>query len=167
MKKSFFYVFLLIFAVTAVVTLLGVSGIVKIDPTYLNYLFGSLLLELVATMIALFRSTKFFEESLQMNIDEYLASKDAARILMTLLYYQEKMDTTLKRRFSFHVPPGSGDFPRFLRGLSELVSLGLVDVDPGSWQCALTINGFRIARNARLKVKDFQNLMLYVLEESK
>lgn len=167
MKKNFFYVFLWIFAITALVTLLGVSGIVKIDPTYLNYLFGSLLLELVATMIALFRSTKFFEESLQTNIDEYIPSKDAARILMTLLHHQQKLDTTLKRRFTFHIPPGTGDFPRFLRGLSELVSLGLVDVDPNNWQCALTINGFRIANNSRNKFPDFQQMMLYVLEESK
>jgi hypothetical protein len=164
MKKSFFYMFLGIFAVTAIVTLAGVSGLLLIDARYLNALFGSLLLELITTMIALFRSTKFFEESLQSNIDEYVPSSDASRILVTLLKHQQKMDPTLKRRFSFVIQPGTGDFPRYLRGLAELVSLGLVDVDPTSWHCALTVNGYRIAGNMLIARPKLERMMPYILE---
>lgn len=46
--------------ITGAVTLLGVTNQIQIDKDYLTALFGSLLLELVAAVVTLFRSAKFF-----------------------------------------------------------------------------------------------------------
>jgi hypothetical protein len=46
------YVFLSIFVLTAVVTLLGMTSLVHIDDFYLKGLFGALLLQLIAVVIA-------------------------------------------------------------------------------------------------------------------
>jgi hypothetical protein len=163
MKRNFFYVFLGIFALTAIVTLLGVTRLIVIDDFSLKSLFGSLLLELVTTMIVLFRSTKFFEESLYTNVDEYIPSTDAARVLQTLFLHQEKMDPNLKRVFTFVIHPPSGDFPRYLRGLSELVSLGLVDVNMTTWQCGFTTTGYSIAKKLK---SHLATMMPYIANET-
>ena len=62
MKKHLFYTFLLIFIMTACVTLLGVINVLKIKESYLDVLFGTLVIEIVASVIALFKSTNFFED---------------------------------------------------------------------------------------------------------
>jgi hypothetical protein len=51
-NKVIQYVFLAIFALTAIVTLLGITEKVTIEPFYLKGLFGALLLELIAVVIA-------------------------------------------------------------------------------------------------------------------
>ena len=61
MKNALFYTFLAIFAATAAVTLLGITGVVAIDDFYLKGLFGALLIELVGAVIALYRATPFFQ----------------------------------------------------------------------------------------------------------
>ena len=66
MKRHLFYTFLLIFAATAGVTLLGITNKVTIDEFYLKGLFGALLIELTGAVIGFFKSaTKapdFFSE---------------------------------------------------------------------------------------------------------
>ncbi|MEN8132639.1 MAG: hypothetical protein ABFS45_21155 [Pseudomonadota bacterium] len=52
-----------IFLATALVTLLGVIGLLTIDPAYLNTLFSSLILELVVAVIGLFKATDWFGPS--------------------------------------------------------------------------------------------------------
>lgn len=151
MKKSFFYTFLWIFAATAALTLLGMADIVKIKDGYLDGLYYALILELVATVVALFRSTRFFGDSLYQNLDDYEPSRDACRLLHTLLVQQEKMDSALKSKFGLNVAPGTGDFPRFMSGLSELVGLGLVDIEKEKWMCFLTSTGFQTAQRLRKK----------------
>jgi len=154
MKKAFFYSFLAIFVLTSGVTLLGVTNVVAIKEGYLNALFGSLILELITAMIALFRATRFFEDSLYRNVMDYEPSRDAARVLHTLLIYQDKMDPQMKTKFGFVVAPGSGDFPRFLNGLAELVGMGFVDVDRERWMCCFTSTGYRFANYKRKKIQD-------------
>jgi hypothetical protein len=56
-----FYVFMAIFLVTAIVTLLGVTGVVTIPETQLNMLLGAFLVELAGAVVALYRRTDFFE----------------------------------------------------------------------------------------------------------
>ena len=153
MKKIFFYTFLAIFAVTALLTLLGVAEIVKIREGYLNALFTGLILELVTVVVGLFRSTRFFGDSLYQNLDEYQPSRDASRLMHTLLVQQEKTDPNLKTKFGLRVAPGTGDFPRYLSGLSELVGLGLVDIEPGQWMCFLTSSGYQVAKRLRKKIE--------------
>lgn len=156
MKKPFFYTFLAIFAATAALTLLGMADVVKIREGYLNALFTGLILELATVMIGLFRSTRFFGDSLYQNLDDYQPSRDASRLLHTLLIHQEKMDSALKSKFALRVAPGTGDFPRYLSGLSELVGLGLVDIEPNQWMRHVTSTGFQVALRLRKKIEKVQ-----------
>jgi hypothetical protein len=57
---ALFYTFLIIFAVTAIVTLLGAVKVVSIDPENLRWLLGAFLIELAGAVVALFRSAPFF-----------------------------------------------------------------------------------------------------------
>lgn len=61
MKKIFFYAFLFIFVLTAVVTLLGITQLIVIKEVYLSKLFYSLIIELVGVVILLFTKARFFE----------------------------------------------------------------------------------------------------------
>jgi hypothetical protein len=58
-----FYTFLVVFALTALVTLLGVVGVVSIDPSHLKLLLGAFLIELAGAVITLFRGAPFFGTS--------------------------------------------------------------------------------------------------------
>ncbi|MDH3221832.1 MAG: hypothetical protein OEO19_20045 [Gammaproteobacteria bacterium] len=59
-ESALFYVVLLLFAATGIVTLLGLVQKVAIDRKYLNALFAALVLELVAAVLYLFSDTDFF-----------------------------------------------------------------------------------------------------------
>lgn len=56
MAKTLFYVFISIFCITALITLLGIIGYVDIKEGYLNKLFYSLIVEVIGGIVALFRS---------------------------------------------------------------------------------------------------------------
>ena len=67
-KQYLFYVFLGIFSLTAIITLLGITGVLKsIKSKYLNVLFTSLILEVVAAVVLLFNSTNILDEAPQLN----------------------------------------------------------------------------------------------------
>lgn len=59
-ESALFYLVLLLFAATGIVTLLGLVQKVSIEKKYLNALFSALILELVAAVIYLFSNTDFF-----------------------------------------------------------------------------------------------------------
>ena len=63
MKQHLFYTFLGIFIVTAIVTLLGITKVIIIDDKYLTPLFTALIIELVGTVIAMYRGVNFFDEN--------------------------------------------------------------------------------------------------------
>ena len=63
MKPHLFYTFLTIFAATAVVTLLALTGVVTVVGGYLGWLVSAFLVESAGAVIALFRGAKFFEEA--------------------------------------------------------------------------------------------------------
>lgn len=55
-----FYVFIVIFAITAIITLLGITNVLKdIKDKYLNALFGALILEVVSAVVVMFNSADF------------------------------------------------------------------------------------------------------------
>ena len=60
MKKALFYTFLVLFMVTFLATILGITKALLIDECYLKPLFAALLLELVGGVIGLYKTTKFF-----------------------------------------------------------------------------------------------------------
>src|SRR6266699_1190592 len=57
-----FYTFLIIFVLTAIVTLLGVLEVVPIEKGHLGLLLGAFLIELAAAVIGLFKRTDFFTQ---------------------------------------------------------------------------------------------------------
>lgn len=61
MKRHLFYLFLVIFASTAIITLLGIAEIVSINDFYLKGLYTTLLVELIGTVIGLFKTARFFK----------------------------------------------------------------------------------------------------------
>jgi hypothetical protein len=60
MKEALFWIFIIIFSLTAIITLLGITGVIKtIKENYLNALFTALILEVVAAVVLLFQNTNF------------------------------------------------------------------------------------------------------------
>lgn len=67
-ESALFYVVLLLFAGTGIVTILGLVQKVTIEKKYLNALFSALILELIAAVLYLFSNTEFFNK--KPNADE-------------------------------------------------------------------------------------------------
>ena len=63
MKKTLFYTFLLVYVLTAIIALLGITNKVKIDDKYLEKLFYAVLIESAVSVIVLFKKTEFLEEN--------------------------------------------------------------------------------------------------------
>ncbi len=60
MKEALFWIFIAIFSITAIITLLGITGVIKtIKENYLNALFTALILEVVVAVVLLFRNADF------------------------------------------------------------------------------------------------------------
>jgi len=77
MKKALFFTFLAVFAATAAITLLGITGVVTIEENYLSKLFYSLIVEAIGPVIILFRRADFFSESNTKRLIVYLEPKDS------------------------------------------------------------------------------------------
>ena len=60
-ESALFYVVLLLFAATGIVTLMGLVQKASIEKKYLNALFFALILELTAAVLYLFSNTAFFD----------------------------------------------------------------------------------------------------------
>ncbi len=66
-KQTLFWLFVGIFAVTAAITLLGITGVIKnIKEKYLNTLFTALILEVVAAVVLLFQGFNFDEREINL-----------------------------------------------------------------------------------------------------
>lgn len=62
-KQALFWIFIAIFTITATITLLGITGVIKtIKEQYLKALFTALILEVVAAVIVLFNNMDFSEQ---------------------------------------------------------------------------------------------------------
>ncbi|APE29629.1 hypothetical protein BOX17_00850 [Halomonas aestuarii] len=59
-RETLFYSVIVIFVLTATVTLLGVTHLIEVDAEYLKVLFSALVIELVASVIGLFKATDWF-----------------------------------------------------------------------------------------------------------
>jgi hypothetical protein len=71
-----------------------------------------------------------------------ILSDSAKKILATLWRYQRQVfGDDKQKRWTFAVNPSSSDYRDYLKGLSELVNLGLVTVSPKTFQCMLTNEG--------------------------
>ena len=66
----------------------------------------------------------------------------AKKILATLWRYQrQNFGDDKQKRWTFTVNPTSADYRDYLKGLSELVNLGLVTVSSKTYHCMLTNEG--------------------------
>lgn len=67
-QKTLFWLFIGIFAVTAAITLLGITGVIKtIKEKYLNSLFTALIMEVIAAIILMFQTLNLPNENLQVS----------------------------------------------------------------------------------------------------
>ncbi|GEM_PF-6486536 len=69
MKKHLFYTFLAIFAATAIVTMLGITGVLHIPGGYLTALVTGFLVESAGAVVAIFRRADFFTDDEQKHAD--------------------------------------------------------------------------------------------------
>ena len=88
MKKALFYAFLLMCIGTAIVTLLGISNVVKIEKDYLKPLFYLVIIQLAGVVIAMYKSGDLLSEHPNKDLHKYRPSKDAGRVLATLWTFQ-------------------------------------------------------------------------------
>ena len=63
MKEHLFYTFLGFFALTGIVTLLGIVGVLTIPDFYLKALFSASVLQLIGAVVAIFKGARFFQEN--------------------------------------------------------------------------------------------------------
>ena len=63
MQKHLFYTFLIVFALTALVTLLGIMGLVTIGNFYLKGLYSAFLLQVAGSVVGIYRATNFFGDN--------------------------------------------------------------------------------------------------------
>jgi len=82
-KTHLFYTFLVIFAATAVITLLGVTNVIAVRDGYLTGLVTAFLIELAGAVIAIFKSANFFspeksEISVEAKVWESIRKLDTA-----------------------------------------------------------------------------------------
>lgn len=67
-QKTLFWLFIGIFAITAIITLLGITGVIKtIKEKYLNSLFTALIMEVVAAIVLMFQTLNLPSENLQLS----------------------------------------------------------------------------------------------------
>ena len=65
-----FWIFIGIFAISAAITLLGITNVLKIRDKYLNALFTALILEVVAVVLLLFKNSDYFNPGA--NLDQLI-----------------------------------------------------------------------------------------------
>jgi hypothetical protein len=88
MKTHLFYTFLVIFAATAVITLLGLTNVIMIREGYLTGLVTAFLIELAGAVIAIFKSANFFTAE-KSEISSEAKVWESIRKLDTALGYAE------------------------------------------------------------------------------
>lgn len=71
-QQVLFWIFVTIFSATAIITLLGITNVIKIQSNFLTAMFSALILEVVAAIILMFNSFDFTGESGQTNYVEIL-----------------------------------------------------------------------------------------------
>ena len=121
MKKHLFYTFLAIFVATAVVTLLGVTGVIHVSDGPLTALITAFLVESAGAVVAIFRKADFFTDN-----DEQHAEA-MARIQKQLTEMQERLThgTSITERLQGDLQRAKDANAKLRATLEALVSLRL------------------------------------------
>ena len=127
-KKAVVYAFLLMFIGTAIVTLLGISNVVKIEKDYLKPLFYLVVIQFAGVVIAIYKSGDLLSEQPNKDLHKYRPSKDASRVLATLWTFQmSQWGFDKSKQWGMPLPPDKTQFPTFYQGVADLIEVALVD----------------------------------------
>ncbi len=137
MKKALFYTFLAIFVATAVVTLLGIAGILDIRETYLDKLFYALIVELVGSVIGVFRRASFFSGPARLSLvllPKESFGRQAGPYVCKIYVYNQ--DTDGEREITPQLKRANGYLCAYLDGIqeSELVKVRVVNGNNETWE---------------------------------
>jgi len=140
MKKALFYTFLFVFASTAIVTLLGIAGILSIDKEYLTKLFYALIVQSIAPVIVLFKKTEFFSDDSNKNrLSVYLLPKeffgrDGDPHACALTVYNRASDD--EREIRVELKRENGYLCAYLDGIKEeeLIKVNVVNSKNENWE---------------------------------
>jgi len=90
-KQTLFWLFVGIFAVTAVITLLGITGVIKtIKEKYLNTLFTALILEVIAAVFLIFQGLDFAENPVNLSAIIVNSGRIGSHLLLSFLFLSLK-----------------------------------------------------------------------------
>jgi len=157
MKKALFYSFLLTSIGTVIVTLLGISNVVKIKNDYFKPLFFLVIIQLAGVVIALYKSGDLLSEHPNKDLHKYRPSKDAGRVLATLWTFQMSQWRFDKSKvWGMALPPDKAQFPTFYRGIADLIEVGLVDIDHTDRMVHLTTEGIEYCQRNAAILKRYQ-----------
>src|SRR6267142_6652338 len=123
MKRTiFFYVILIQFSISFIITVLGVIGWVKISSGILTSLVSVLVLEQGAAVIGLFKNTDFFGSRSEPN-------EEGWDLLATLWKFQKKcFGNDVTKKWYLEITPEMPEFADFCLGYASLNHLRLVDM---------------------------------------
>ncbi len=77
-QQVLFWIFVVIFSATAIITLLGITNLIQIKANFLNALFTALILEVVAAIIVVFQSFNFNDEGQSLNLNDLIKEANLA-----------------------------------------------------------------------------------------
>ena len=120
LKLVFFWVILIQFVLSFLVTLLGVIDFFHVDDGILKALVGVLITEQAVCVFALFRSTDFFGDNKSIN-------QNGLDLLATLWKYQQQLKDKSKA-WSLTVTPRLTEFSDVFNGAANLHHLGYVQI---------------------------------------
>jgi hypothetical protein len=145
-KAIFFWIIVSQFVISFIITILGLIGQVTISDGFLKSLVSVLILEQAAAVIAIFRSTDFFDSKTALN-------GEAWDLLATLWKYQrERFPNDPTTRWQLKINPISQDFTEFAIGFSRLRHLNLIDIDQ-DYNVRLSNKGYQLCQNDEPKLK--------------
>lgn len=140
MKKALFYTFLFVFFSTAIVTLLGIIGILQIDKEYLTKLFYALIVESIAPVIALFKKTEFFADDADKNrlnvvlLPKEAFGRDGDPHTCTIAVYNKESDE--EREMEVVLKRENGYLCAYLDGIreDELIKVNVRNLKTEDWE---------------------------------
>lgn len=140
MKKALFYTFLAVFSATALVTLLGLVGVLQIDEAYLTKLFYALIVESITPVIALFKKVEFFENSTDKNklnvvlLPKEEFGRDGDPHMCTIAVYNKETDE--EREIDITPKRENGYLCAYIDGINEdeLIKVGVKNTKTEGWE---------------------------------
>ncbi len=145
-KTIFFWVIVVQFVISFLVTVLGLVGWVKISDGFLKSLVAVLVLEQAGAVIAIFKSTDFFDSKTTVNDEGW-------DLLATLWKYQQiHSPKDPNSRWLLAINPISPDFTDFAIGYSRLRYLSLIDINQNN-RIHLSTKGYQFCQQNEKTLK--------------